>query len=168
MVRYEGSANLARDVCRPRCRWVGNGLSRGQPGQRNQWSDIPLLLLQASSTITDNFDKLIKGYDKRPEVVKKKKATSHVHRRRTWFFLGSLVLNVLDRSPVSHGLLWFLAPYSPQGQTQPWALSIEGERQAPPHTPLPQPLLLHCLLMGCPPASHHPNILSPLFPRKRK
>ncbi|MCY3536703.1 MAG: hypothetical protein F4162_01140 [Synechococcus sp. SB0676_bin_10] len=44
--------------------------------------------------MTDNFDKLIKNYDKRPEVVRKKEATSRVHWRFTWFFLGSLVLTV--------------------------------------------------------------------------
>ena len=44
--------------------------------------------------MTDNFDSLIKNYDKRPEVVKKKEATGRVHRQFTWFFLGSLVLTV--------------------------------------------------------------------------
>ena len=56
--------------------------------------------------MTDNFDKLIKGYDKRPEVVKKKKATSRVHRRLMWFFLGSLVLAAF----IWPGVLLFVVP----------------------------------------------------------
>ena len=29
----------------------------------------------------------------------------------------------------SYSLLWSLAPYHKQGQTEPWQLSLEGERQ---------------------------------------
>ena len=42
--------------------------------------------------MTDNFDNLLRDYNKRPEIIKKKEATSRVHRWFTWFFFGSLVL----------------------------------------------------------------------------
>ena len=29
----------------------------------------------------------------------------------------------------SYGILWSLAPYSEQGQTEPWEIALEGERQ---------------------------------------
>lgn len=42
--------------------------------------------------MTDNFDNLLRDYDKSPEAAKRKEATSRVHRWFTWFFCGSLVL----------------------------------------------------------------------------
>ncbi|MCY4055155.1 MAG: hypothetical protein OXF67_04670, partial [Cyanobacteria bacterium MAG CAR4_bin_6] len=29
----------------------------------------------------------------------------------------------------SYGILWSLAPYARQGQTEPWEIALEGERQ---------------------------------------
>ena len=47
----------------------------------------------------------------------------------------------------TYRLLWSVAPYSEQGQSQPWAVALEGERQEYLSSPaFPQALLLHTLL----------------------
>ncbi|MCY4235812.1 MAG: hypothetical protein OXE74_05865 [Cyanobacteria bacterium MAG CAR2_bin_4] len=61
---------------------------------------------------------------------------------------------VLALAPDSstYGLLWSVAPYAQQGQSQPWEVALEGERQEypPPPQRFPQALLLHTLLKADP------------------
>ena len=45
--------------------------------------------------MTENFDKLIRDYNKSPEAVNRKRATSRVHQRFIWLSFGSLVLTVI-------------------------------------------------------------------------
>jgi len=49
----------------------------------------------------------------------------------------------------SYGLLWSLAPYSQQGRTQPWQLSLEGEREenTTADTPVDHSLMLNFSLL---------------------
>ena len=45
--------------------------------------------------MTENFDKLIRNYNKSPKAVNRKRATSRVHQRFIWLSFGSLVLTII-------------------------------------------------------------------------
>ncbi|MCY4056037.1 MAG: hypothetical protein OXF67_09330 [Cyanobacteria bacterium MAG CAR4_bin_6] len=43
--------------------------------------------------------------------------------------LTPAVALALSPSTSTYGILWSLAPYSEQGQIEPWEIALEGERQ---------------------------------------
>ncbi len=48
-----------------------------------------------SHVVNQDFDKPIRNYNKSPEAVNRKRATSRVHQRFIWLSFGSLVLTVI-------------------------------------------------------------------------
>ena len=58
--------------------------------------------------------------------------------------LTSGVAVALSPDSRSYGILWSLAPYARQGQTEPWEIALEGEREESnsPTSPVDHSLML--------------------------